>query len=334
MKTKFRISVLILAACIFCISSTAFSSAGIENEIKQSMKNLKLSQNDDNLLVITNAPYVKINNTSALPYLKITQDITGCSIGKGNLLFFQRPQNSPLRLMLFNKSTMDASIISLNNRRPVTETINLGSSIVSKPSFPKDFDSLNAAKDLSTLALIANMWANDAPYDFLKSAELHNHICPGLTSGYLLARYLMDKYPLRAGESYKVISCPVWCKEDAFQVMLDCTPGKKGMIVKPLTEKQLEKVTVKNPAGIFLIWNGKKKTGRGVVLSFEFNRLRSLAPEGATKPAIVLAAVNYLNKPGQFVSAASEFDLNEGLYNELFETGKNPYDVLGLTEKE
>ncbi|MGD9161297.1 MAG: FmdE family protein [Desulfobacteraceae bacterium] len=333
MKPKNKAFSIILAVCFSFISSAAFTSATINNEVKQAMNSLNLSQNDDNLLVVTNAPYIKVNNASALPYLKIVQDITGCSVGKGNLLFFQRPQDSPLRMMLFGKTTGDAVIISLKDGRPVTDKVNLNSNIVSKPTFPKDFNSLYASKDLSSLALIASMWANDAPYDFVKSAELHNHICPGLTSGYLLARYLLDKYPLKAGESYKVISCPVWCKEDAFQVMLDCTPGKKGMIVKPLSEKQLQQVTVKNPAGIFLIWNGKKKSGRGVVLSFDFDRLRSLAPEGATKPAIVLAAVNYLNKPAQFVSVGTEFELTENLYDKIFETGVNPYDVLGLIKK-
>ena len=79
-----------------------------------------------------------------------------------------------------------------------------------------------------TLASMANVWAKGGPYDFLKSAELHNHICPGLTSGYLMAHYILDHFPLKDGERYTVVACPVWCKEDAFQVVMDCTPGKKG----------------------------------------------------------------------------------------------------------
>jgi formylmethanofuran dehydrogenase subunit E-like metal-binding protein len=35
-------------------------------------------------------------------------------------------------------------------------------------------------------------------------------ICPGLTSGYLLAHYLLKKHPLTEGERYTVVSCPVW----------------------------------------------------------------------------------------------------------------------------
>jgi formylmethanofuran dehydrogenase subunit E-like metal-binding protein len=323
-----------MAAGLILILCGAVSAATLSQETSQAMKTLNLSKGSDNFLVLTNAPYVKVNGACALLYLKQVQDITGCSVGKGNLLFFQRSQNHPLRMMLFKKSTGDAVIISLKEQKPVTEKLNLGAQTISEASFWKTTGELNAGKDMFTLATIANMWAKGAPYDFLKSAELHNHICPGVTSGYLLARYILNRYPLQKDERYTVVACPVWCKEDALQVVLDCTPGKKRMVVKPLSKKQQEQISVKNPAGMVLIWDAKNKTGKGVVLSFDFDRLRRLAPKDASKAVMVLAASDYLDKPDQFVSESARFELNQAVYEDIVNAGNNPYAVVDLLRKE
>ena len=322
-----------MAAVLILILCSAVSAATLKQETSQAMKILNISKGSGNLLVLTNAPYVKVNGAFALPYLGQVQDVTGCSVGKGNLLFFQRSQNHPLRMMLFKKSTGDAVIISLKDQTPISEKLNLSARTISKQSFWKATEALDAGKDMFTLAPIANMWAKGVPYDFLKSAELHNHICSGLTSGYLLAHYILNKYPLQNGERYTVVACPVWCKEDAFQVVLDCTPGKKRMVVKPLSKEQREQISVKNPAGMLLIWDAKKKIGKGVALSFDFDRLRSLASKDAPKAAIVLAAADYLNSPDQFVSEAEKFKLNEALYEDIVTAGSNPYAVVGLLRK-
>jgi formylmethanofuran dehydrogenase subunit E-like metal-binding protein len=333
MKKSSKFGIAMVAGLILILCG-AVSAATLTQETSQAMKTLNLSKGTEDLLVLTNAPYVKVNGACALPYLEQVQKVTGCSVGKGNLLFFQRSQNHPLRMMLFKKSTGDAVIISLKDQKPITENLNLSAQTISEPSFWKTSGALTAGRDMFTLATIANMWAKGAPYDFLKSAELHNHICPGVTSGYLLAHYILNRYPLQKDERYTIVACPVWCKEDAFQVVLDCTPGKKNMVVKPLSKKQQEEISVKNPAGMVLIWDAKNKIGKGVVLSFDFDRLRSLAPKNASKAVMVLAASNYLDKPDQFVSEAARFELNQALYEDIVNAGTNPYAVVGLLRKE
>jgi formylmethanofuran dehydrogenase subunit E-like metal-binding protein len=268
MKKQIR-STLALALGLVFLCCAAATAAPFETAVSTAMQTLSLGKGDSQLLLMTDAPYVRVDGQNALPYLATAQDLTGDS---------------------------------------------------------------QAGQDLFTLAAIANVWAKDGPYDFLKSAELHNHICPGLTSGYLIAHYIQKRYPLAPGERYTVLASPVWCKEDALQVVLDCTPGKNSLIVKPLSEKQKAAVSVPNPAGLLLVWNAKQKTGRGVALSFDFDRLRSLAPEGAPKAASVLAALDHLGEPERFVSAAATFDLDESRYQRMIEAGSNPYEVVGLVK--
>jgi formylmethanofuran dehydrogenase subunit E-like metal-binding protein len=213
------------------------------------------------------------------------------------------------------------------------DRLNMGPEAISSPVFWEKTKEMNAGRDIFTLAALANVWAKDGPYDFLKSAELHNHICPGLTSGFLMAHYILNHYPLEKGERYTIVSCPVWCKEDAFQVVLDCTPGKKGMVVKRLSKEQKENISIPNPAGMVLIYDPKKKSGKGVALSFDFDRIRALSPKDTPKAAQVLSVLDHLDKPDQFVSTGAEFELNETLFKGIVQAGGNPYELAGLVKK-
>jgi len=233
--------------------------------------------------------------------------------------------------MLFKKSSSQAVIITQDGPAWAEESLDLGPAHVSDPDFWKTVKkTYKAGKDMFTLAGIATAWSQGAPYDFLKAAELHNHICPGLTSGYLLAHFIQEHYPLAPGERYTMVSSPVWCKEDALQVVLDCTPGKRGLVVKPLSDAQRNKISVSDPAGFLLIWNAKTKMGKAVALRFDFKAFKALYPKDTPKAATLLFTIAHLKTPEQFVSVAKEFTLDETQYNAMRQAGTNPYQIAGL----
>ncbi|MBA5942151.1 MAG: hypothetical protein H0M93_02310 [Methanophagales archaeon] len=55
---------------------------------------------------------------------------------------------------------------------------------------------------------ISAVWSKGMSNVFANAVELHNHICPGLTSGYFIARYLDENFPLGEDESYIVWAVP------------------------------------------------------------------------------------------------------------------------------
>jgi len=325
---------IILSVMLFVLFPLLFSgnsvAATYEENLSQAVQSLCVRKGDANFLLLTNAPYVKVDSSFALPYLEKAQEQTGCTVGKGNLLFFQRAQDHPLRLMLFDKTNGNAVIISKEEKQWVSEKLNMSPAEISKPSFWEKSKGFFAGKDMFTLAAIADVWAEGGPYDFLKSAELHNHICPGLTSGYLIAHYIQNHYPLKEGERYTIIASPTWCKEDALQVLLDCTPGKQGMVVKHLSKVQIDRISFADPAGIVLVWDEKRKVGKGYALAFDFKKLKALSPKDSPKAATVLSVLPHLTEPDRFVTTAAEFDLNEGLYDGITQAGENPYELAGL----
>jgi len=46
-----------------------------------------------------------------------------------------------------------------------------------------------------------------------------------------VAKFVESKMPITniSAESYRVIACPNWCKDDLLQMRWDATPGKSGM---------------------------------------------------------------------------------------------------------
>jgi len=328
-----RFYAVILALMVMITTSQAQAvEKPFDPAIIRAMHTLKTTKNDPGLLVLSNAPFVNTLGQSSLPFLARVQHFTGAMVGNGNLLFFQRPQSHPLRVMLFNKKNQKAVVISAGNGAWAEDVLDLSLETISSPDFWKTAkDKFTAAQDLFSLVTIAKAWSENAPYDFLKAAELHNHICPGLTSGYLMAHFILDHYPLAQDQRYTFISSPVWCKEDAFQVIMDLTPGKRGLVVKPLSKAQEKKITIPNPAGLLLIWNKKEKTGKAVALSFDFKALKALYPEGIAKAATIVYTAAHLSSPDKFVSVSKEVDLTPAKFKAMQEAGNNPYKVAGLT---
>ncbi|CCK81913.1 FmdE family protein [Desulfobacula toluolica] len=321
---------------VFVFTLTIMQVTAAEPDLKQiiekGMQKIGVKKGASDLLVITNAPYIRMENHFGIEYVLVLEQVTGCTTGGQNMMFFQRHPASPISITLFRKTTGDAVVMTWSHgKKIVEENINLAVSEVSEKKFWKDTKNFVCGPDLFTIATIAGSWTVGAPYDYFKCAEIHNHICPGVTSGYLIARMIQDNYPLKKEEKYTVISCPVWCKEDAFMAMLDTTPGKGGMIVKKLTDEQKQKISIDNPAAMLLITDKKTGIGRGIVFSFDFDKVKALVSKDSAKPAMTFAMLQYLDQPEKFVTVSSEFLLKKGMYEKMVTAGSNPYELAGLS---
>jgi len=334
MKLKIFNFLLIATVLSFCLSSTLFG-AELKGLLEQGLITIESRSGSPELLAISNAPYLFHENRSKLQELRVIEQITGTSVGSGNLLFFWSRQNAPLRVMLFNKNNSKAVIISDKDGELISESLEMPWEKVNQLDFWKDAIELHASKELSVMLTLAQAWALQLPYDFLKLTELHGDLCPGVTAGYLMTKFLEKKYPLKNNEYYVFIASPAYCKDDAFQLLLGSTAGKKRLIASVLDDNMKDQVVVTDPAGFVIAWDPSTKTGRGVVLSFNFNDIRDLIPAGkdSPKPIVSMSMFGYLSTPEKFVKVVKEFDVDNELYNKLIETGSNPYELLGLIKK-
>nr|CBH39658.1 conserved hypothetical secreted protein [uncultured archaeon] len=284
---------------------------------------------------------------------------SGCTIGKANLMLIHRSKEKPLWFAFFNKSSgecvyleVDSSVFdmtaaevkALPNDKVFTKIAKANVDADELFANPESWPNVFGGNEFSIIT-IANVWAKGAPYEFLKAAEFHNHICPGLTSGYLIVEYLDENLPLQSNQNYEIIGCPPWCKDDAFQVIFDKTVGKRfvAMHLTPEDSAQLPEYYAGpgkgGVAGIFIRWDKTTDTGHGLVLAYNRTKATEVSdidPSLASHKSVrklktLLALMDYFDQPELFVTTVQEFDLNSTAeLMELKYAGNNPYVVLGL----
>lgn len=324
------------------------------------MEKLHFAKGDANVLAMTNAGCAIISGQTTEKCIDGLAAVSGCTIGNSNLLLVQRAKNLPLWFAFYNKGTGEMLYLEANNAAAVMNAAELNSLTNEKAFKTMALENIGLDKLLAndgawetkaknkvfggnefSLTGIAHVWAHpNCTYGFLRAAQFHNHVCPGVNSGYLIIKYL-DKYlPLNAGQSYKIIACPSWCKDDAYQTILDTTVGKKGLYAKALTSEQISALpeSAKNVAGLYIRWNEQSGTGDGLVLGFDFNKANELAGTTNMTGAFVkvktaLSMMDYVNQPETMVSTLKQFKINSPAELEaLFAAGVNPLESVGLVE--
>jgi formylmethanofuran dehydrogenase subunit E-like metal-binding protein len=313
--------------------------------IRESMNELKVEKGSPELCALTDATYVKLKGKTTEEYVDIIQQETGSSIGRGNLLFFHRPVGHPLIIAIHRKDTGEAIVIMEDSDGANKIRFNIKGDTAADPKHYGEIMKMLKG-DTFSIVTILTAHAKGAPYDFLKCCEYHNHYCPGVTSGYFIAKLISERYPVGPGEQYIWFACPPWCKDDAISTILDLTPGKRNLYVTELAEGQPTEGFKGRWAGIMALWNSKKEKGKAIALQFDWNEAYKLAglkeadlnPQGGpSNPAYFTARIKsswslipHLDQPGKFVSVAKEVEITPSMLKRMKMAGESPYQVIGI----
>lgn len=291
-----------------------------------------------NILALTNAGYARLNGDTTALALEGFSWITETSIGRGNLIRIQSPRNSTLWFALFNRETGD--LVYLEAPKALSEEIHEKIFRTRKENISlKKLQGDPAGWDLKlkerpfggrefSITTIANQWASGAPFELLQLASFHDHLCPGVTMGYLMAGYLDRHLPLDSGERYYFISLAPSCQDDAFQVLYNATVGKRSMTVIPLALDQKAQWTsgAKNISGLYIAWNEKTEKGRGMALAIDWEALKTRR-EGLGwlwRLQMNQELLPILHEPEKVIQKITQFDLP---------FGKTPYDLISIEMK-
>jgi formylmethanofuran dehydrogenase subunit E-like metal-binding protein len=263
-----------------------------------------------------------------------------------NLLIVQNARNSPLWFAFFDKRSGKCTYIevSYENKNKinykVTENIKFSKLSKNQKSIADWNEKVNnSVFDGHEFAIltIANAWATGKlDYELMQSLELHNHFCPGVSSGYVLANWMEEHYPLKKGTSYTVFACPNWCKDDVFVKRWDVTPGKGGIWVSSLTTNETEALGG-SPAGIFVVTDKNTGSMKAVVLGFNFDVVSENCGAKTDDPTWIsyylmdlwLMDKENWNANG-LVSVIAVVDIDANTLTEMKQANANPYEVLGL----
>ncbi len=232
------------------------------------LKSIDALQGSQDLAVITNAGAGELNGNDTLAYLDLIADTTGRSRGSKALLTIQTPVMETLWVGLFNRANSKLAFVKQVKDKPEIQIVDAFYDNIIQPAAWKQAQSgLLGSRTFSVIS-IALVWQAGAPWRLLRAGELHNHICPGLSAGYILSEYVLKHRPLPEGQQYVFVGAPPFCANDTFQTIFDATMGKKGSFSMITDKKQLDKkygTTFKS--GQFVLRLDKKnKTCDGVLL--------------------------------------------------------------------
>lgn len=319
---------------------------------KAAMEQLGVEKGDADVLILTSAGHAIVDGKTTQAAIKGLAAESGNSIGDANLFQVLRPYWKPVWFYFFNKANgeavyMEADSPALNKSLDEFKALTDDQvfSKVSKANVDIDYlqnhtDEGNATfNDKAfngnefSLAGISNVWARGGSFDFIQATCFHDHLCPGVTSGQFLAKYVEGKLPINniSAESYKVIACPQWCKDDLLQMRWDATPGKSGMFVMALTDA--EKKAVPNIAGIYIRWNDTAKQGDALALAYNFSAVQLPqwnGPAWGSKLYQDVVLMDYDDTPEAFISIIKEFNVDAAKLAMMQNVGMHPLKVAGV----
>jgi formylmethanofuran dehydrogenase subunit E-like metal-binding protein len=321
---------------------------------------------DGTLLVLTNAGYAKPGGLDSTAALEAITEVTGCSPGKGNLWVIHSALDQPLYFFFFSRRSGDsfyaeahgaairadgkASFQEILSREPsrlfrhaVLKNISPASLSSDPEETEKEIKKRAHGGNWASLAALAHLWTLDPPMELVRAVQFHDHICPGVMSGYYIARFLSANFPLEGEQRYFFIASPSYCKDDALQVIFNQTVGKRGMALLPLSEEDQATLLpeARDAAGIFFRYDPKTGKGNGAVIGFAWQRLRQDSGSGKDKRFPFLASLEQIrwmvdqrDQYGRYIYFIKTFDLPPGEVPQNYaRLGVNPWEKLGLWDR-
>lgn len=305
-------------------------------------------------IVLTNAGYARPGEHSSRGCLDGLARATGTSVGASTLLRLQARFDQPLWFAFYLQDSGRCSYLQLDSEQAAQALSGRGAG---KPAFALeqtariDADSLlnNTASfqaecqkglfggNVFRVVTAANAAAAHCPDELVTAIEVHDHYCPGVTSGVLLVQFIRDRlFPNDPQANCFVLGLDPWCKEDALTTLLNATPGKRGYgVLYPDKEQVAAWPEPLNRACTAVFVQQQGRPWQGWILGFDFAKAKKLY-SGPKSDSTILNKLNmdlwfldYLDQPETFVSVLKTMTLETGQSPKmLLKPGIDPVAVL------
>lgn len=322
------------------------------------MKTQGASPSSANLIALTNAGYAEIGGRTTEGVLDGLTETTGVRRGQNRLLEIHSHAAKPLYAAIYDTASGLCAYLQVNpafpefNVPPADMAAADLFAIRSVQNIQADYLYANAAEAAAhfdakifggnefPVVTIANAAASGAPVFAVRAFEFHDHYCPGVTSGIMMAQFAKENLPLAsAAGSYFVQGVQPWCKEDALMVMLNATPGKGGYAVTYPVDADMARWRPEYQNAVNIVYRNNAETGLwdGQVLGFAY-RTTDCPTTGNSVIDKLCTDLWYLERmdfPENYVSVLHSFQLPEGASpKDYARPGVDPMDMLGLTVSE
>ena len=293
-----------------------------------------------NSIALTNAGYAEINGQSTMPALDGLSKALKVSRGAHSLIEIHSSSTTPLWFAVCDQNSGNCAYLQVDPAAPENEEASLFSKEAVEQvnaehifAHPQDYASKFDAKIFGgnefRIVTIANALTAGVSSKVVRAFEFHDHYCPGVTSGILMAAYIEQHF---SGKLF-IQSIQPWCKEDALQVILNTTPGKKDYDVLYPTETDLASWPewAQLSSTIVYSYDSAAEIWHGAALQFIWNE--DTCPDYGhsvmNKLCKDLLYVDKMDRPEDFVTIKHEFTLPAGVApKELAGPGIDPVELI------
>jgi formylmethanofuran dehydrogenase subunit E-like metal-binding protein len=301
--------------------------------------------NEQKLIVLTNAGFARPGGLSSKGCLDGLSAATEASVGSSTLLRLQSRFDQPLWFAFYNPESGKCAYLQTEGEKAekglsgkrfrggyfgLEQTARITAEYIvdHAGAFQDRAENGLFGDNLFRVVTAANAAAKNSPDDLLTAIQLHDHFCPGVSSGVLMARYIRERILSgHRGADCFILSLNPWCKEDALIALLNATPGKRGYGVVYPADGGTESWPAPLSRTDTVVFVGEdSEPWIGSMLRFDFAKAKEMfsGPESGMaavdKLAMDLWLMGYLEKPEAFVDTVGTLQLKKG---------ESPRDLLG-----
>lgn len=271
-----------MAWCLVCmVFSISNGWAGIDSlkheaskSLKQAMAKLRNPKDTDNLVCLTNAGYALVQGEGTRTLCKTIRDACGVSADTGTILCVHTDLDAPLYFALAHKTGSDTLPLVLVSQDG--DTFNVSEPLDVYVKKGKSFESFKSlGRNAFSIVSIVNGWANEFPEDLIQGALYHDHLCGGVSTGFLTVSYIKQHLPLSENQRYTYIGVPAWCQDDYIATAMNLTPGKRGYLSMQFQWDDVWKTAEKEYTGLgglVIRYDEKAQKGDATLLKFDWRR--------------------------------------------------------------
>ena len=306
-------------------------------------------------IVVTNAGYARPMGHSSLGCVDGVTAGCGASLGRGTLITLQSRFDQALWFAFYDRASGRCTYYQLSTKKTGqalkgqkaihsdlfshTDTARIDAQTIL--AHPQSFE--NKAKqglfadNLFRVVTVANAADQGCPDYVLQALQVHDHYCPGVSSGILMATYIQKELISSPETSCFVLSLNPWCKEDALTTLLNATPGKRAYGVLYPSKGQIKSWSgpLNRVDTVAFLKGPDDEHWKGYCLGFDFEQARGKQDLPAydfivlNKLASDLWFLDRLDQPEAFVSMLETLHLPSGMEpKDLLRPGKNPVQIL------
>lgn len=357
----YGVCISLAAVLALCCTVVMAASANYGNAVKlgqaasaQASGMLGVDWKDAEVIVTTNAGYAMPGELSTKGCLDGVSEATGAKVGASTLLTLQGRFDQPLWFAFFSKKTGQCAYLeydsisaakALNGVSPeslkagVAQTARIDADYLFahaddfSAKLKKGLFGNNAFRIVTT----SNAAARDCDSETLMAVQVHDHFCPGVSSGIVMANYVRHKLLPSPDAGCFVLSVNPWCKEDALTTLLNTTPGKRGYAVVYPTAKQRAAWPAPLDQACSVIFTQQKgQPWHGTVLGFDFAKAKAEYGKKSYGNKIIdklnadLWFMDNMDRAEAMVKPLKEFDLESGMIpRDLMQPG---VDLIGMLD--